>query len=118
MATAASYLVSPAALGEAATDPARVADRLSARYLIALAGRVVREVGDLARRADARASAWPTLALDTEIRVPLRRRAGRLHRRARRHGPRPRRPLPRTGRPPHRLVVGAHPVPAPSEEDQ
>src|SRR5688500_771641 len=43
VATAASYVVSPAALGEAATDPRR-ADRLSTRYLIALGARLVREV--------------------------------------------------------------------------
>jgi len=35
VATAASYVVSPGALGEAANDPARASDRLSARYLIA-----------------------------------------------------------------------------------
>src|ERR671918_297692 len=52
VATAASYVVSPAALGEAATDPGRASDRLSARYLVALAARMVREVGDLVRRAD------------------------------------------------------------------
>jgi DNA-binding transcriptional ArsR family regulator len=66
-ATAAAYVVSPAALGEASGDPDRIADRLSARYLIALAARVVREVAGLARRAD-RAGRLPTLALDTEIR--------------------------------------------------
>ena len=43
-ATAASYVVSPAALGETAVDPDQ-ADRLSARHLVALAGRLVREVG-------------------------------------------------------------------------
>src|SRR5688572_30259849 len=52
VATAASYVVSPSALGKAASDPGRIADRLSARYLIAIAARVVREVGGLARRAD------------------------------------------------------------------
>src|SRR4051794_39375746 len=41
-ATASSYLVSPGALGPAATTPARTTDRLSASYLIALAARVVR----------------------------------------------------------------------------
>src|SRR4051794_39732686 len=44
-ATAATYVVSPAALAESAVDPARVADHFSARYLIALGGRIVREVG-------------------------------------------------------------------------
>jgi DNA-binding transcriptional ArsR family regulator len=68
LATAASYVVSPAALGRAASDPERVADRLSARYLVSLAARIVREVGDLAGRADRAGKRLPTLALDTEIR--------------------------------------------------
>jgi DNA-binding transcriptional ArsR family regulator len=68
VATAASYVVSPGALGEAATDPDKAADRLSARYLIALAARVVREVGDMARRAEREDRRVATLALDTEIR--------------------------------------------------
>ncbi len=67
VATAASYVVSPAALGEAATDPRR-ADRLSTRYLIALGARLVREVGTLARRAEAAGRTLPVLAIDTEIR--------------------------------------------------
>ncbi len=68
VATAASYVVSPAALGAAAPDPDRSTDRLSARYLIALAARVVREVADLARRAEAARRTPPVLALDAEIR--------------------------------------------------
>jgi DNA-binding transcriptional ArsR family regulator len=68
-ATAAAYVVSPGALGEAAGDhPERVADRLSARYLIALAARAVREVAGLVRRAEQAGRRLPTLALDTEIR--------------------------------------------------
>jgi hypothetical protein len=59
--------VSPAALGEDAVDPEE-ADRLSARYLVALAGRVVREVGTLARLAGAAGKRLPTMAVDTEIR--------------------------------------------------
>src|SRR6202171_1929105 len=51
VATAASYVVSPAALGPVAVDPGREVDRLSASYLIALGARVVREMGDLVRRA-------------------------------------------------------------------
>ena len=51
VATAASYVVSPSALGPVAVDPNREVDRLSASYLIALGARVVREVGDLVRRA-------------------------------------------------------------------
>src|ERR687891_558698 len=51
VATASSYVVSPNALGPVAADPNREIDRLSATYLIALGARVVREVGDLVRRA-------------------------------------------------------------------
>src|SRR5215510_3681895 len=51
VATATSYVVSPAALGPAASDPARDADHLSAGYLVALAARVIREAGALLRRA-------------------------------------------------------------------
>src|SRR5436190_20735564 len=47
VATAASYVVSPSALGPVAADPNREIDRLSASYLIALGARVVREAGDL-----------------------------------------------------------------------
>jgi DNA-binding transcriptional ArsR family regulator len=69
VATAAAYVISPAALGKAAeaADPARAANRLSARYLIALAARIVREVGALARRADAEGKLLPTLGIDAEV---------------------------------------------------
>lgn len=63
VATAGSYVVSPAVLGAVAVDPARTPDKLGARYLIALAARIVREVAALVR-ADARA---PTFALDAEV---------------------------------------------------
>jgi DNA-binding transcriptional ArsR family regulator len=68
VATAASYVVSPAAMGEAATDPERSSDRVSARYLIGLAARIVREVGDLVHRADRADKRLATLSLDTDIR--------------------------------------------------
>jgi DNA-binding transcriptional ArsR family regulator len=68
VATAASYIVSPAALGPAAADPQRGADRLSASYLIALAARIVREVSGLMRRAAAAGKSLATLSIDTEIR--------------------------------------------------
>src|SRR3954468_5834806 len=46
-ATAASYLISPAALSAVAPDPDRSPDQLSARWLLALASRLVQEVGTL-----------------------------------------------------------------------
>ena len=51
-ATTRGYVVSPGALGRSGADPAGT-DRLSIRYLIAVALRLVREVGLLARRAEA-----------------------------------------------------------------
>ncbi len=68
VATAASYVVSPSAMGPVAVDPHREVDRLSASYLIALGARVVREVGDLVRRATETGKRLATLAVDTEIR--------------------------------------------------
>ena len=68
VATAASYVVSPGAMGPVATDPARAADRLSASYLIALAARVVREVSDLVTRAKKAGKRLPTLSVDAEVR--------------------------------------------------
>ena len=68
VATAAAYVVSPSALGPVAVDPNREVDRLSASYLIALGARIVREVGDLVRRANQSGKRLATLAVDTEIR--------------------------------------------------
>src|SRR5690349_13322440 len=68
VATAASYVVSPNALGPIASDPHRDVDRLSASYLIALGARLVREVGDLVRRATETGKRLATLAVDTEVR--------------------------------------------------
>jgi DNA-binding transcriptional ArsR family regulator len=68
VATAATYVISPSALGPVAADPGRNADRLSAGYLIALAARIVREVGGLLRRARELDKRLPTLSIDAEIR--------------------------------------------------
>jgi len=68
VASAASYVVGPQAMGPVAADPAKSADRLSASYLIALAARVVREVSDLIRRAMEADKHLATLSIDTEIR--------------------------------------------------
>jgi DNA-binding transcriptional ArsR family regulator len=68
VATAASYVVSPSALGPVAVDPNREVDRLSASYLIALGARIIREVNDLVRRAKRADKRLATLAVDTEVR--------------------------------------------------
>ncbi len=68
VATARSYVVSPAALGPLASDPGRTRDRLSAGYLIALAARVVRELSQFLRRATETGKRLATLSIDTEVR--------------------------------------------------
>jgi DNA-binding transcriptional ArsR family regulator len=117
VATAASYVVSPGALGASAPDPAQVGDRLSARYVIALAARVVREVGALARRAEAEDRRVATLAIDAEIgfasaadqaRFADELAAAVTSLAAKYHHD--------DGRP-HRLVVASHPIPPPSEKE-
>ncbi|HEX8859040.1 MAG TPA: helix-turn-helix domain-containing protein [Actinomycetes bacterium] len=67
-ATAASYVISPTALAEVAPDPTRRPDQLSARWLLALAARLVREVGDLIGGAAAARQRLATFAIDSEIR--------------------------------------------------
>jgi DNA-binding transcriptional ArsR family regulator len=115
VASAASYVVSPGAMGPAATDPRRQADRLSAGYLVSLAARAIREVSALLRGAAEAGKNLATLSIDTEIRFrsPAERAAftreltqavaalaARYHDE---HAP---------GGRPHRLVVMAHPLPA------
>ncbi|MEV8615771.1 winged helix-turn-helix domain-containing protein [Amycolatopsis sp. NPDC051373] len=113
-ATAASYQVSPAALGDAGTS-AMEPDQLSSAYLLAVAGRTVREVAGLVRRAARAGKPLPTLALDTEIAFGSAREraaftdelttlvAGLVSRYHDESAP---------GARTHRLVVTAHPKPA------
>jgi DNA-binding transcriptional ArsR family regulator len=117
VATAASYVVSPNALGPVAIDPHRDVDRLSASYLIALGARVVREVSDLVRRATASGKRLATLAVDTEVRFrspadraafshELAQSVARLV--SKYHD------ASAPGGRAHRLVVVAHPLPKPA----
>ena len=66
-ATARGYVVAPPALGRDAARPEGV-DRMSSRYLIALAARLVQEVAALTRRAEEAGRSLPTLAIDTDLR--------------------------------------------------
>ncbi len=68
VATASSYVVSPGAMGPLASEPGRTEDRLSASYAIALAARLIREVGAFLRRSRETGKRLATLSLDTEIR--------------------------------------------------
>lgn len=120
VASAGSYLVSPDALGPAAADPARTPDQLSASYLIALGGRIVREVGALLRGAKAANKPLATLSIDTEIRFRSAAERAAFTRElvttvtslaARYHDP------DAPGGRPHRLLVAAHPLPRESQQE-
>jgi DNA-binding transcriptional ArsR family regulator len=67
-ATASSYVISPAALASVAPDPANAPDRLSARWLLSIAGKLVRDVGSLITGSTAAGKRVATFALDGEIR--------------------------------------------------
>lgn len=119
-ATASAYLVTPDVADGHAVDPSRV-DRLSSRYLLALAARMVTEVVDLSRRAERAGKTLPTLAIDTEIRFrsAAERAAFTAELAAAVHGLAAKyhdEAAPR-GRW-HRLVVAAHPRPEPSLEPE
>lgn len=115
VATAISYVISPEALGEVTADPRKVTDRLSAQYLVALAARAVREVGDLVRRAGAEGKQVATLSLDSVVRfrsaeeraefaddlgAAVRSLVARYHAADAPQGRE------------HRLVIAVHPIPA------
>jgi DNA-binding transcriptional ArsR family regulator len=68
VATAASYVISTEALGAAGSAPQSSSDRLSAEYVVALAARVVSEVGGMARNAARQRNRLPVFGLDTAIR--------------------------------------------------
>ena len=119
IASARSYVLSPTVLGDRAADPART-DRLSARYLVAVAARIVQEVADLIRQADKARKPLATLTIDTEIRFAsaadrsacteelaafVASLVARYHRQ--------KSPSGRW----HRLVVAAHPRPRPNPPD-
>jgi DNA-binding transcriptional ArsR family regulator len=67
-ATAASYVISPLALAAVQPDPARSPDRLSARWLLALAARLVRDVGSLLTGSAKEGKRVATFAIDGEVR--------------------------------------------------
>lgn len=118
VATASSYVVSPAAMGAVAVDPEQSAgrgmDRLSASYLVALAARVVREVGQLLRKSEELSKRLATLSIDTEIRFrsPEDRAAfsGELTAAVAALVSRYHDESAAGGRP-HRLIIGAYPTP-------
>ncbi|GAA3193039.1 helix-turn-helix domain-containing protein [Actinocorallia longicatena] len=67
-ATASSYVISPTALASVQPDPSRSPDSLSASWLLAVAARMVRDVGALMTGAARAKKRLATFALDGEIR--------------------------------------------------
>lgn len=67
-ATAASYVISPTALAAVQPDPAQSPDRLSARWLLAVAAQLVRDVGALLTGATKAGKRVATFAIDGEVR--------------------------------------------------
>jgi DNA-binding transcriptional ArsR family regulator len=120
VATASSYVVSPAALGPIAVDPARTRDRLSASYLIALGARMVREVSKLIHRSEAAGKYLATISIDTEIRFRSASERAAFSREltesittlaSRYHD------ATAPGGRPHRVIVVAHPMPNQEDEE-
>jgi DNA-binding transcriptional ArsR family regulator len=67
-ASAASFVISPAALAAVQPDPDRSPDRLSARWLLAIAARLVKEVGQIITGAARAGKPVATFALDGTVR--------------------------------------------------
>lgn len=67
-ATARSYVIDPATLGELAASPEEVRDRFSVTYLMALAARAVEDLGALTRRAASAGKRLATLSLQVDVR--------------------------------------------------
>ena len=67
-ATAATYLISPEALGRLGDRPEERQDRFSAAYLVRTAARAIRELAVLGRRAARARKRLATLTLEAEVR--------------------------------------------------
>ena len=67
-ATARSYLISPEVLGALGRTPAEQQDRVSAGYLMAAAGRMLRDLAAQGAAAEAAKKRLATLTLETDIR--------------------------------------------------
>jgi DNA-binding transcriptional ArsR family regulator len=67
-ATAASYVISPTALASVEPDPSRSPDQLSASWLLAVAARLVRDIGALMTGAAKARKRVATFAIDGEVR--------------------------------------------------
>jgi DNA-binding transcriptional ArsR family regulator len=120
-ATARSYLISPEVLGALGRTPEERQDRFSASYLMAAAGRIIRDVSEQAARAAAAKKRVATLTLEADIRFAsaearaafaeelsnaIARLAARYHDAA------------SPGGRPFRLVIGSYPAPKKEKREQ
>lgn len=67
LAALGEYVISPSALGGVAPDPSRGVDRLSARWMLAVAARLVQDVGTLLLPATAARAPISTFTIDSEV---------------------------------------------------
>jgi DNA-binding transcriptional ArsR family regulator len=67
-ATARAFIISPEALGELGPTAELAADRLSSAYLVAAAGRTIREVAVLEDKAKREGKRVATLTLEADVR--------------------------------------------------
>jgi DNA-binding transcriptional ArsR family regulator len=67
-ATARAFIISPEALGELGPTAELAADRLSSAYLVAAAGRTIREVAELEDKAKREGKRVATLTLEADVR--------------------------------------------------
>ena len=65
--TARAFVISPEFLQGLAADPDQLRDRYSSAYLVAMAGRAVRDVATLRERAESAGERLATMGLETEI---------------------------------------------------
>lgn len=66
--TAEAFLISPETLGQLAPQPDSNLDKLSARYLLALAARLILELGKISRKAIRQKKKISVLGMNTHIR--------------------------------------------------
>jgi len=67
-ATARHYVIDPAVLGRLGADPEAVQDHFSSTYLVAVAAKAIRDLGDLRGRAKKAGKRLATFTLQTEVR--------------------------------------------------
>lgn len=127
VATARGYALSPELLGKLAADPAQVADKFSAAYLVGLAAKMQTELGQVTELAEKAGKRLATLSLNTELRFLSPEQRARFTGELQaaivdvigRHSSPFRNSdgTPAEGRP-FRLVLGCYPIPTELQEEQ